>query len=238
MKRLLLILVGTLVSGVPAAAAQKPYSAPITCHTGLTSDQRYLDVRATMKAVPDTVRMAVRFDLSERTPATAGVFQARPAPDLGVWLKSRRGVNPYTYDQTVKGLATPAMYRMRVGFRWYDRNGKLLRAAHRDTRACAQPDMRPNLVVRDVVVSPDRTHYTVVVRNVGLTAAGPFNVGFAPMGGAVQTQPIAGLDPATQTRVTFTGPACQTAAPPTFTADPGNQVEETDETDNGASATC
>jgi hypothetical protein len=238
MKRSLLILAGMLVLAAPAAAAQRPYSAPITCHTGLTSDQRYLDVRATMKAVPGTVRMAVRFDLSERTPATAGFFQPRPAPDLGVWLKSKRGVNPYTYDQTVKGLGAPATYRMRVGFRWYGKHGRLLRVAHRNTRPCAQPDLRPNLVVKDVLVSLDRTHYTVVVRNVGATAAGPFNVGFAPSGGPVQTQPIAGLDPATQARLTFTGPACQSAAPPAFTADLGNQVDESDETDNGASATC
>src|SRR4051794_25441812 len=116
MQRLSLFLIvgAMLVLAAPASAAQqRRYAAPVVaCHQGLTSDQRYLDVRATMQAVRGTVRMGVRFDLSERSPATAGVFQPRPAPDLGVWLKSKRGVNPYTYDQTVKGLEAPASCKM------------------------------------------------------------------------------------------------------------------------------
>jgi CARDB len=242
MQRLSLLLIAGAMLAVAApanAAQQRRYAAPVVaCHQGLTPDQRYLDVRATMQAVRGTVRMAVRFDLSERTPATAGLFQPRPAPDLGVWLKSKRGVDPYTYDQTVKGLEAPASYKMRVGFRWYARHNHLIKSAHRWTPVCAQPDLRPNLVIKNVFVSLDRRHYTVVVRNNGATAAGPFNVGFTPAGGPAQTLPIAGLAPADQTRVTFTGPVCDPAAPPAFSADASNQVDESNETDNGATATC
>jgi CARDB len=240
MQRILLIVPAMLALAVPASAtAQRRYTAPvIACHQGLTPDQRYLDVRAAMQAVHGTVRMAVRFDLRERTPATAGVFQSRPAPDLGVWLKSKRGVNPYTYDQTIKGLDAPASYKMRVGFRWYGAHNHVLRTAHRFTRVCSQPDLRPNLVIKNVFVSLDKHHYTVVVRNNGATPAGPFNVGFTPPGAPLQTQPIAALAPATQTRVTFAGPVCDPAAPPAFSADASNQVDESNETDNGATATC
>jgi CARDB len=242
MQRLSLFLIaGAMVAvAAPASAAQqRSYAAPvIACHQGLTSDQRYLEVRATMQAVRGAVRMGVRFDLRERTPATAGLFGPRPAPDLGVWLKSKRGVNPYTYDQTVKGLDAPASYKMRVGFRWYGRHGRVLKTAHRLTPVCAQPDLRPNLIIKSVFVSLDRRHYTVVVRNNGATAAGPFNVGYTPAGAPAQTQPIAGLAPATQTRVTFAGSPCDPAAPPAFAADASNQVDESNETDNGARATC
>jgi hypothetical protein len=249
MERLALLIIAlgaTVAAAAPAVAKTAPrrYAAPVVaCDTGVTSDQRALDVRATMRAVPGTIRMAVRFDLSERTPASAGAFMARTAPDLGLWLKSKRGVDPYTYDQTVKGLDAPAAYRMRVSFRWLGPNNRVLLSAHRTTPVCVQPDVRPELIVKNVIVEPPATagmpwHYTVVVRNNGRTAAGPFSVGYEPTGAPAQAMPIAGLAPAAQTRVTFAGPACVSTAPPACTVDVSNQVDETDETDNRASATC
>jgi hypothetical protein len=246
MKRLgpLILVAATLAVAAPAAAASstRRYAAPVVaCNTGLTSDLRLLDVRATMRAIHGTVRMAVRFDLAERTPASGG-FVPRTAPDLGLWLKSKRGVDPYTYDQTVKGLDAPASYRMRVGFRWIGKHGRVIKSAHRFTPICQQPDMRPNLIVKNVIVEPATGNqpwrYTVVLRNTGRTAAGPFSVGYEPTAAPAQTLPIAGLAPASQTRVTFTGPARLCKAPPAFTADVSNQVPEVDETDNQAFATC
>jgi hypothetical protein len=249
MKRLALLSIAlgaTVAVAAPAAtqAAPRRYATPVVaCETGPTSDQRSFEVRATMRAIPGTVRMAVRFDLSERTPASAGAFVTRTAPDLGLWLKSKRGVDPYTFDQTVKGLDAPAVYRMRVGFRWLGAGGRVLQTTHRTTPLCQQPDLRPDLIVKNVIVEPPAMsngpwHYTVVVRNDGRTAAGPFSVGYEPTGAPAQAMPIAGLEPAAQTRVTFSGPACVSTAPPAFTVDVSNQVDETLETDNRASATC
>jgi hypothetical protein len=246
MKRLALITaLGAILVAAPASAksAPRPFAAPVVaCNPGLTSDLRLLEVRATMRSIPGAVRMAVRFDLSERTP-TSGGFAARAAPDLGLWLKSKRGVDPYTYDQTVKGLDAPAAYQMRVGFRWLGKGGRVLKSAHRLTPVCQQPDLRPDLVIKSVFVEPPQVagkpwHYTVVVRNTGKTAAGPFSVGYEPTGAPAQALPIAGLAPATQTRVTFAGPACVSSGPPAFTADVSNQVDESSETDNQAAATC
>jgi hypothetical protein len=242
---LILVVAGALagLAAAPAGAATaKPYATRLTCHTGVTSDQRYMDVRASMHAVPGTVRMAVRFDVQERV-APALVFSPAAAPDLGVWNKSKKKVNPYNYDQVVKGLDAPAAYRTRVGFRWYGKHDKVLKSVHRTTRICGQPDLRPDLSVKNVIVGPPTVagnpwRYTVVVRNDGRSAAGAFDVAFAPPDGAVQTAPIAGLQKGDQTRVTFTGPACRSAAPPAFTVDSTNAVDESDETDNQATATC
>jgi hypothetical protein len=247
MKRLALIVIagtgaGALV-GPARAAAQTLYAAPlVACHTGLTPADRSLEVDAVMKPVAGTVRMGLRFDVSMRTPQS-WLFATVKGPGLGVWKRSHSNVAQYEIDKGVDNLQAPAGYRLRVGFRWYGPGGKILRTAFRRTRVCSEPDVRPNLLVKSVFVEPPTTdgqpwHYTVVVRNVGETDAGPFNVGYSAPGAPAQILPIAGLPAATQTRVTFTGAPCQTAYPPTFTADVSNQVDESAETDNLDTATC
>jgi hypothetical protein len=181
--------------------------------------------------------MGLRFDLLTRTPQTTS-WQAVSGPGLGSWKRSHKGVPSYEIDKGVDNLSAPASYRLRVGFRWYSASGRVLRTVHKTTKTCHEPDVRPNLVIRSVMVSADQRHYTVVVRNVGGSAAGPFNVGFTPPGAPVQTLPMAGLDAGAQSHVTFTGPVCNPSAPPTFVADAANQVEERNEADNTATATC
>jgi hypothetical protein len=247
MKRLALIVLSgaaALALAAPAGAAtQKLYAAPlVACHTGLTPAERSLEVDAVMKPIAGTVRMGLRFDVSMRTPQNP-LFAPVAGPGLGVWKRSHPKVAQYEIDKGVDNLQAPAGYRLRVGFRWYGAHGKILRTAHRTTRVCSEPDLRPNLVVKNVIVEPptmagEPWHYSVVVRNTGATAAGPFNVGYSAPGAPAQTLPIAGLPAATQTRVTFTGTACQSASPPTFTADISNQVDESSETDNLGTATC
>jgi hypothetical protein len=244
--RILIGAVGAAALAVPAAASASPqraYSAPlVACTTGLQPQQRSLEVDAAMRPVPGTVRMGMRFDLLQRTPQTSS-FQPVAGPGLGVWKRSHRGVPSYEIDKGVDNLAAPASYRLRVGFRWYGPGGRVLKSAHRLTKVCHEPDLRPNLRIRDVLVTPPATpgaswHYTVVVRNAGGSAAGPFNVSYSPHGAPAQTLPIAGLPAGITSRVTFAGPACSAGSPPSFTVDPGNQVAESNEADNSAVATC
>ena len=246
MKRLALSVIAAaapLALAAPAGAATKLYASPmVACHTGLTPAERSLEVDAVMKPVSGTVRMGLRFDVSMRTPQNQ-TFTPVPGPGLGVWKRSHSKVSQFEIDKGVDNLQAPAGYRLLVGFRWYGAHGKVLRTAHRTTRVCSEPDLRPNLVVKNIVVEPPTAngkpwHYTVVVRNIGQTDAGPFNVGYSAPDAPAQTLPIAGLPPATQTRVTFTGTPCVSATPPTFTADVSNQVDESSETDNLGTATC
>ena len=226
-----------------AAATQRSYSAPlVSCTTGLLPTQRSLEVDAAMRPIPGTVRMGLRFDLLQRTQQTSS-FAAIPVPGLGVWKRSHKSVPSYEVDKGVDNLAAPASYQLRVGFRWYGAGGRVLRTVHKLTKICHEPDLRPNLKVRNVIVEPPLTaggkwHYTVVVRNAGGSAAGPFNVSYSPPGAPLQTLPIAGLAADAISRVTFAGPACDSTSPPTFTVDAANQVGESNEADNSAVATC
>jgi hypothetical protein len=242
------ILIGVLgVAGLAlpatATAAHRTYQAPlVSCTTGLNATQRSLEVDAAMRPVAGATRMGLRFDLLQRTSQSTG-FQRVTGPGLGVWKRSHTGVPSYEVDKGVDNLAAPATYQLRVGFRWYGTGGRVLRTVHKLTKLCREPDLRPNLTVRNVLVGTPvnnggRWVYTVAVRNKGGGAAGPFNVSYSPPGAPVQTLPIAGLGAGATSRVTFSGPACNSASPPAFTADSSNQVAESDEADNSAVATC
>ena len=51
----------------------------------------------------------------------------------------------------------PADYRAQIRFRWYDKKGRLQRSARKTTRACRQPDPRPDLrVLGFVSLAPGR----------------------------------------------------------------------------------
>ena len=48
----------------------------------------------------------------------------------------------------------PANYRVVVDFRWRDRAGKTMRTERAISPVCKQPDLRPDLVVRNVRRGP------------------------------------------------------------------------------------
>src|SRR5207244_7559125 len=94
-----------------------------------------------------------------------------------VWLKSDVGVSPYHYIRTANQLDRPATYRIRVGYRWYGKHGRVLRTTHSRVLKCHQVDLRPDLRIRSIIVLPGKrgkNRYAVVVRNAGLTGAGAF----------------------------------------------------------------
>jgi hypothetical protein len=84
------------------------------------------------------------------------------------------------------------------------------------------PPAQPNLVVNAIQGSS-----TLVVRNAGGAAAGPFDVRVADPSGTASSQRFAGL--AAGSEIALRSP-CATGR--TFTADAGNEVAEADETDN------
>jgi len=63
-------------------------------------------------------------------------------------------VPSYEIDKGVDNLQAPASYQLRVGFRWYNARGKVVRTAHRLTKICHEPDLRPNLAIGRVTVTP------------------------------------------------------------------------------------
>jgi hypothetical protein len=238
------------LTGVPAGAKAPRGEAALrvtACHHAVVPFERKLGIAARMRAFPGTKRMAVRLDLLVHRPGDDS-YAAVGGKELGfgVWLKSDPGVGLYRYIRKVRSLDVPATYRMRVSYRWYDANGKTLLTRRRLSRACFQPDLRPDLRIRFARVKrsgPNRDVYAVSVRNAGATAAGPFALSLtfpAPPGGVATAQrwTIDMLGPHEMTtRTLFRAPRCANGAP-TATVDPDGAVVESDETNNTRLVAC
>jgi len=258
--RLLLVVLATAVAAsaatVASASSAPTYSARLSgCFRSLDPSRRAVDVDAAMYArVPGTRGMAIRVELFERR---AGETRFRRLPrdgrgKLSTWHAYPRPVaNPetlfeYSLDVSLERRTVPAVYRFRVGFRWYGRHGRLLRQRFQTTGNCLQPDMRPDLRVRSITVVPPRTaggstRYEAVIRNAGLSRTSSFNALLQSGGMTVpgQTRTLAGgLGPGATVTVSFSGPACAADAAPVVVLDPDNRVDERDEKNNSRAAIC
>lgn len=213
---LTLILLGALAVPTAASAASKPLRVNLTaCRHGVNAVDRYLQTTSTVRLVPRSVRVVLRYELFWRQAGKSG-FSRYPSPPF-----ERRFRKASQHVYTVGSLPARAAYRLHVRARWFAKGGRIVRTDHRITRTCFQPDVRPDLtVVRFVWIGKQR--FAAVIRNVGLTAAGPF---------AVDTTPFGGLGAGRSVRV-FVG-ACATV-----TVDPDDRVHEHDETNNSRTAPC
>lgn len=242
------------VSGAATAAGATPATPPraqltrFSCQRALDPGNRSLGIRAVMRPLAGTMRMEIRFDLLQRV--AGGTPTTVHGGDLGVWVTpsdSTLGQVPgdvWRLDKSVIDLPAPATYRFRVEFRWIGASGHVLGSAVRISHRCRQPELRPDLAVTSLTVSPvtghpDRDLYTAVIDNRGLTAAGPFEVLFAPGNRtAVTTDDIASLGPGRSRTLSFTGPVCNPADPPSVTADAAHQVDDFNRANNTATAVC
>jgi hypothetical protein len=172
---------------VPASSAPRAALADVICRKSLAADGRSLSVSAVMRPVKDTRHMQVLFDLLQAP--VGGPFTAVAAPGLDTWLSPTNpptlGQNPkdvWTINHKVEGLRVLDVYRFRVEFRWLGRKDRVLSSRALHTNNCTEPDLRPDVEVTAVtVVAPDPAHpkkyeYVTTLRNVGGSAAGPFQL--------------------------------------------------------------
>jgi len=218
------------------------------CTHALDPGARAIAIKANMRPLSGTRKMAMRFELLQRSPGLP--VQEVSGGDLGVW---RTPPNPtlgqlagdvWRLQKSVYNLAVPFTYQFRVSFRWTGAHGKVLGTATRYSRTCRQRELRPDLAVTSITVSaiaghPKKELYTAVVANQGLTGAGPFQVLFAPGDtSAPTTDTISFLGAGKKRTLSFTGPVCDSANPPTVSADSASQVDDFDRTNNVMAATC
>lgn len=236
MRRAAVLIIATVVTLVAPAAAHagpppKLRAVVTSCQTGVDAASRTASFTASMPAREDTSRMAIRFDLQQRT-VDGGVWRKVTAPSFGRWTRSRSDVAGFVYTKDVHGLTAPGEYRAVVRFRWIAQDGTT-RETRRTTRSCKQPDQRPNLVGGrlEVLPNPDGTSaYRLPIRNKGRTVAGPFVVTLAAGGTELTRTPVAGLAPGATTTVVLDGPPCSPALDLQLTIDAGDAVDETSET--------
>jgi len=183
-------------------------------------------------------RMWMRFTLLER--GENGRYAPVGAPSLKRWRKSKPGVKAFGYRQRVRGLSPDSAYRARVDYRWYDADGTLDRKARHGSGVCSQSGPLPNLRTRVTGSSatelPGLRRYTVRLGNVGEAAAEGAKLRFAVEGASSETKTVSYVAARDFQDVSFRAPACNSSV--TAEADPGDELNETVETDNSQHLTC
>ncbi len=251
MRRLLITFIALSAALAGSVAhAQAPVATPpgkLTlgaklqdCHTGATPDQRYAVFVGQMPAIAGAKRMAMRFELFERTAGPG--FKLVGVPKWGVWQKSLANQTGFVFQKRVDTLVGPATYRAVVSFRWYGAHNKVIRTAQKISPLCKQPDPRPDLLVGKVRATrgpvKGTVDYAVTVRNDGLSDAGPFGLLLTVNGTPAPQATVSGLATQVKTDVVVTAPACTPGSTITVALDPANQVAESNETNNTFTRAC
>jgi hypothetical protein len=248
----LLVAAAVLASRSRAAAAPPPppraQLAQFGCTHALEPANRSVSVQAVMRPLTGTRKLAIKFDLLEGTTGEPGAFVR--GGDLGVWIAP---TNPtlgqlsgdvWRLGKNVLNLDAPAAYQFRVSFRWTGARGRVLGTWVKYSRMCHQQELRPDLLVQSITVSPIAGHptealYTTVIANQGVSGAGPFEVLFVPGDGSSPSTPtVSFLGPGQSRPLTFTGPVCNAASPPSVTVDATDEVDDYNRSNNMMTAKC
>jgi hypothetical protein len=242
----LLAVLGTAAGATAAATAPRAQLRHFYCQRALDPVQRAISVSAVMRPVAHTQSMAIRFELVSRSKPGAP-YTVVHGGDLGTWLTpvgqpnlGQRPGDVWSISHPVTDLPAPATYRYHVTFRWTGEQDHVLATRTLTSAKCFQPELRPDLRVVSITIQPisgkpTLNRYIALIRNAGLTGAGPFAVQFAPpaaSGAPVKTHTIAALGPHTSKEEIFTGLACTASTAPTVTADPNHQVDDFNRTNN------
>jgi subtilase family serine protease len=129
---------------------------------------------------------------------------------------------------------------MRVQFRWYSGDGKVIKTKTLRSGSCHQPTPLPNLQVSSISASPGAlqgtTNYVITVANDGSGDAGAVEVALKVDGGSLTTGRVPVLDAGETATVQLTGPACTSVV--RAAADPQDVIDETNEKDNSLVTAC
>jgi hypothetical protein len=238
-------------AGASFAAGDQPRSQLLgfACHNALDPPNRNVSVRAVMRPLDGTQELQLKFDLLVGYRGSQS-RSALHAGNLGTWLTpsnptlGRLPNDVWKFQKSVVELDAPAAYQFRVSFRWVGSHGNVLGSAVRYSRPCRQRELRPDLQMSPITVKsidsrPNNDLYSVVIRNGGASGAGPFRVQFVPGDTSdPQHKTIQRLDAHQERTVSFVGPLCAAAEPPTITADSALQIDDLDRSNNSSTAVC
>ena len=234
------MLAAALAGPAHAAAPAKAPKLGATLETCATSPlpvQRIAAFVGSMPARAGAPRMQMRFELERRREGERR-WRRLKAAGFGVWERAKPNVAGLVFKKRVTGLPVPATYRALLRFRWLAADGATVKRAHARTRACRQPDLRPNLVPGALTGAVDAQQsglavYSLVVRNTGRSAAGPFSV---RVGGA--SAEVDGLGAGEERAVSVRGLSCVPLLAVVVRVDADRRVEESAERGNGARRQC
>lgn len=237
---LTLALACAALSGTAASAHAKKLPGKAQARI-LDCKQGSFSVEAAMTTADKTQRLAVRYEILQRLPGED--FKVRKDA-LGVatgWVLADPGYTGYKNDQVVSAVTQGATYRVRVRFRWTDATGHVVARTTRITNACKQKETRADLRINKLSVQPGpgpaSRRYVALVRNIGRSAAGSFDV-LLSVGGREYRHTVSGLGPGERTTVVFQAPRCRSGEAVIAGADPDKIVDEAFEDNNSAVAAC
>ena len=222
------------VPPVPSMNPPRAVLAPVACVKALDPVGRSVSVTATMRPLKGTQKLSVDVRLLDRA---AGVRTWTPVtgPGLGQWLSptdpptlGQRPGDVWNIRHPVADLTAPAAYRFSVEFRWFGIGGKVLGGETLTSTTCQQPELRPDLVVGTVAVTPaprrNRRIYATTISNTGATAATGVLVELN-VGGTIVDRTIKRLARHASQDVRFNAPACNAAVPASVTVDPDDRID-------------
>ena len=247
MRRTLLIPAALALGGLlPAAVmADAPSDAPPPLRAALGSCKhsgvarlRVTEFVGSMPARAGASRMRMRFDLERKRPNARRWRRVRGAAGFGKWERSLPSRAGFIFHKRVVGLWVPARYRALITFAWERSDGTVLQRAQRRSAACWQPDLRPDLRPDSALsavpaVQPGLALYTMMVRNAGRSASGPFSVRI----GTGRSE-AASLAAGERRWLTMLAPACAADSLLTVRVDEQDRVDESHEDGNSARLPC
>jgi hypothetical protein len=217
------------------------------CQKALDPPSRALSIQAVMRPLTGTASMQMRFDLMRQT-TVGGPFKLVRGKLLGSWISpeeptlGQRPGDVWIVNHPVVDLGAPATYRFRVSFRWSDSHGQQLGSAAQTSPNCWQPELRADLLVRSITVTPvasGQDAYVATIANRGQTAAGPVEVDLAGAGpGAPAAATVSSIAGRSTARHRFVGSACTAGSSVTVTVDPSHTLDEYAFANNALTIPC
>jgi CARDB len=229
-----------------SAPAPRDQLRSFVCQKALDPPTRAVSIQAVMRPMTGTAKMQIRFDLMRRTKPGAA-FKIVRGRYLGSWLApedptlGQRPGDVWIVSHPVVGLPAPATYRFRVTFRWTGSNGQQLSSAVQTSSNCYQPELRADLLVHSLTVTPlgsGKSAYVATIANRGQAAAGPVEIDLAGVGSAPLAQTLASVGPKSSVHERFVAPACTPGANLAVTVDPSHTIDEYDFANNVLTMAC
>jgi CARDB len=222
------------VAATNGSAAVKLDGCTLTGSSG-----RSASFSSKMVAGSSAASIELRFDLFTR-PIAGGSWKAvTGVPMFGSW--DRPSSSSVVWSKRVGGLTVGQSYRVLVTHRWLSKSGRVIRRNVIASPACDQHDARADLAASFVGVKPlanGNKLYTLLVRNIGLSAASGFSVSMRVNRIELPTVRVASLGAGKSRLVTFTAAGCASGSNMNFEADFSKELAEPNEANNVAEIAC
>ncbi len=243
------------VGSGPALGQTSPTAAndqlrSFVCQKALDPPARAVSVQAVMRPLTGTSKMQIEFDLMRQT-KPHGRFITVHGKGLGSWISptdptlGQQAGDVWILNHPVVNLAAPATYKFKVTFKWIGAHGDTLGTATQASPTCYQPELRADLLVRSLSVTPIKTGpsagqwaYVAVVANRGLSGAGPVQVEFSGGTSAAASATVAWVGAKSSVRQRFVSAPCTAGGTLTVTVDPNQSIDEYDYANNALTMAC